>query len=314
LLACTPAGLHMAMDSWLSPTRRCASVPRWLLWVLRWQVAVVYIFAGIAKLNADWLLHAQPLRIWLAAVMSAWPWLSRMQTELAYAASWLGAAFDLAVVPALLWKRTRWLALAAVVGFHAATGGLLPIGMFPWIMLASVTLLLPPDWPRPLIPLRPSGYTARPHATLRSALAIHCGAQLLVPLCQHALAHDSAWTYEGFDFAWKVMLAEKSGSVRFTLRDRSTRDSWEVSPNRYLTPVQERAIGQDPRLILAFARYLARDVRERSGRDVAVFADAFASLNGRPLQRLIDPAVDLTCESLPDHVIVKLRDYALAPQ
>jgi hypothetical protein len=234
-----------------------------------------------------------------------------MQTELAYAASWLGAAFDLAVVPALLWSRTRWLALAAVVGFHAATGGLLPIGMFPWIMLASVTLLLPPDWPRRLLPARPSawGDTARPHSGLRIALAAHCGVQLLIPLGQHTLAQDSAWTYEGFDFAWKVMLAEKSGSVRFMLRDRSTHDRWEVAPSRYLTPVQERALGQDPRLIIAFARYLAREVRERGGRDVAVFADAFASLNGRPLQRLIDPEVDLTRERLPEAVIVKLREW-----
>ena len=28
---------------------------------------MVYVFAGLAKLNADWLLDAQPLRIWLAA-------------------------------------------------------------------------------------------------------------------------------------------------------------------------------------------------------------------------------------------------------
>ena len=26
---------------------------------------VVYVFGGIAKLNPDWLFHAQPLRIWL---------------------------------------------------------------------------------------------------------------------------------------------------------------------------------------------------------------------------------------------------------
>ena len=34
------------------------------LWLLRAQVGVVYLFAGIAKLNPDWLFHAQPLRIW----------------------------------------------------------------------------------------------------------------------------------------------------------------------------------------------------------------------------------------------------------
>ena len=40
-------------------------VPVWVVWALRAQVGVVYLFAGIAKLNPDWLLQAQPLRIWL---------------------------------------------------------------------------------------------------------------------------------------------------------------------------------------------------------------------------------------------------------
>ena len=312
LLACTPAGLQLSVDAWLCPARRCTRVPRWLLWVLRFQVAVVYIFAGVAKLNDDWLLHAQPLRIWLAAPTSALPWIAGVGTELAYAASWLGAAFDLALVPALLWKRTRCFALAGALAFHLLTAALLPIGMFPWIMLASVTLLLPPDWPRmlPGVPPCPSGQLGRPPTAVRVALTVHCAVQLLVPLCQHTFARDSAWTYEGFDFAWKVMLAEKSGSVRFRVRDRTSAEDWEISPSNYLSPVQEHALGQDPRLIIAFARHLARELREQTGRDVAVFAEAFATLNGRPLQRLIDPTIDLTQATLPDHVIVKLHDHA----
>ena len=34
---------------------RCdGAVPRWTVWALRSQVAVVYAFAGLAKLNPDW--------------------------------------------------------------------------------------------------------------------------------------------------------------------------------------------------------------------------------------------------------------------
>src|SRR6478735_7068330 len=44
-----------------------AMVPVITVWALRFQLAVVYVFAGIAKLNGDWLLHGQPMRIWLAA-------------------------------------------------------------------------------------------------------------------------------------------------------------------------------------------------------------------------------------------------------
>jgi vitamin K-dependent gamma-carboxylase len=49
-------------------------------------------------------------------------------------------------------------------------------------------------------------------------------------------------------------------------------------------------------MIPAFAHELARRER-RAGRDVAVYADVFAVLNGRPPRRLIDPNVDLARES-----------------
>ena len=50
------------------------------LWLLRAQVGVVYLFAGIAKLNPDWLFHAQPLRIWLYNNSDV-PFLGELLTE-----------------------------------------------------------------------------------------------------------------------------------------------------------------------------------------------------------------------------------------
>ncbi len=35
--------------------------PGWVVWALRFQVGMVYFFAGVAKLNGDWLLRAEPL-------------------------------------------------------------------------------------------------------------------------------------------------------------------------------------------------------------------------------------------------------------
>ena len=46
---------------------RDGTVPAITVWALRGQIAVVYVFAGIAKLNPDWLFEAQPMRLWLAA-------------------------------------------------------------------------------------------------------------------------------------------------------------------------------------------------------------------------------------------------------
>ncbi|HWO09055.1 MAG TPA: HTTM domain-containing protein, partial [Polyangiaceae bacterium] len=68
LLATMPCGACFSVDAAL---RRRRGVPApvaraWCYALLRAQLASVYFFAGLAKLNPDWLYSAQPLRTWLA--------------------------------------------------------------------------------------------------------------------------------------------------------------------------------------------------------------------------------------------------------
>jgi vitamin K-dependent gamma-carboxylase len=51
-------------------------------------------------------------------------------------------------------------------------------------------------------------------------------------------------------------------------------------------------MAQDRDLVPDLARHVAADFRGHV-REVAVYADAFVSLNGRPAQRIIDPRVGL---------------------
>jgi hypothetical protein len=115
-----------------------AVVARGWLWLFRLQVGVVYVFAGLAKAEGDWLLHAQPLGIWLGAVTDL-PLLGALFTRpwAPFLFSWCGFLFDTSIVPLLLWDRTRRFAFPVVVVFHALTSLLFPIGMFPLIMVLS---------------------------------------------------------------------------------------------------------------------------------------------------------------------------------
>jgi len=320
LLACVPADGSLSLTARLRPPRQVSSVPRYVLYTLRLQVGVVYVFAGLAKLNEDWLWHAQPLRIWLAARAHVLPgvglWL--LQPWAAYAASWLGAMFDLTVVPLLLLTVTRGYAFAAAGVFHVLTGWLLPIGMFPWIMLSCATLFFSPDWPRRLLGVRGDGAGAsdasaagrgiayRPPPALAAGFALHCFVQVLLPLHHHLCVQSSAWTNEGWDFAWKVMVAEKAGSVRLLVHDRTSGERWDVDPAHELHPYQLRALGQDPRLIVQYARHVAMQARARTGHEIAVYADAIATLNGRPAQRLIAEDVDLARDPLSSPAVLPL--------
>jgi vitamin K-dependent gamma-carboxylase len=282
LLACMPA--------------TSARVPRWTVLALRAQLGIVYFYAGLAKLDADWLFQAQPLRLWLEA-RSDLPvvggWLALPAT--AYAFAWAGALFDLSAPFLLSARRTRNAFFAVVVVFHLLTALLFPsIGMFPWLMIVCATLFLATDWPRRFgfrEPARtePRRVLSRP---LFAVLAVFFVAQLALPLRFLAYPGNPGWTDEGFRFAWRVMIVDKVGSVDFRVHERGTERSWSVSPRDYLTPLQLQALGQSPDMILELARHVAADFHAR-GVDVEVYADAFTALNGRRSQRLIDPSVNL---------------------
>ena len=66
-------------------------------------------------------------------------------------------------------------------------------------------------------------------------------------------------------------------------------------------------MGQDPDLICAFARRLAADLKAQGQPQIKIQAEAFATLNRRPSQRLIDPNVNLAA-GLPDGWILLLLD------
>ncbi|NVB38157.1 HTTM domain-containing protein [Pseudenhygromyxa sp. WMMC2535] len=276
-------------------------LPAWALWLIRTQVGLVYVYAGIAKLGADWLLGAQPLTIWLARhsdMAIVGPWLDEPFT--AYAASWAGAIFDLLVVPALLWRPTRAWAYLGVVGFHLVTGFLFPIGMFPWFMIGCATIFFAPAWPRRW--LAPGTLLERPAPTARPRLdralgvvaALSLGAQLLMPWRYLLYPGSVLWHEQGMRYSYRVMLVEKGGAIEFRVHDRSAERSWYVDPRTELTPLQVKSMSTQPDLIAAYARALAaRLEHQRPGARIEVYADAFVAVNGRPSARLIDPTVDL---------------------
>ena len=94
---------------------------------LSFNLPLVYVFAGIAKLNADWLFEAMPLAIWLPA-QDQLPFVGSLfqYKATAYAFSWAGAIYDLTIPFFLLFGRTRWMAYAAVVVFHLLTWSFVP--------------------------------------------------------------------------------------------------------------------------------------------------------------------------------------------
>ncbi len=296
LMIFVPAHRAGSFDAWLRPSVRAATVPVWTVWLLRFQLCVVYFFGGIAKLNADWL-HGEPMRMWLAASADA-PVVGQYFTHPAapYFFSYAGLAFDLLIAPMLWWRRTRYVAFAGAVIFNLTNAYLFTIGIFPWLALgASVVLFLP------RLPFFPAAPEAEPgRAPLRTGqrvtLALLCGYvafQVLVPLRQWLYPGNVQWTEEGHRFSWRMKLRNKEGSMAVLVTDPATHFTRPVELNQYAANWQLNEAVARPDMLLQLAHMIAEDERLAGRPNAEVRIDATAQLNGRPEQPLIDPKVDL---------------------
>lgn len=297
LLVLLPVHHRWSLDARQGRVLSARYVPAGVVWALRAQLAVVYLFAGVAKLNGDWLLRAQPMRLWLADrthLPIVGPFLD--EPMLAYAASWAGAFFDLTIVGWLLWRRSRPWAYGAVVGFHLITGALFQIGVFPWVMIVGTLVFFAPDWPAGL---RSSSSRSMVSSTARvgrpvvAVLIVLAVVQLVLPLRHYAYPGNVRWTEEGYYGAWRVMVTEKAGYAQYQVTDPATGNTWQVHPRLVLTDWQAEQADVRPDLIHATAHLLAQYYRDEGKSDVEVRADVWVSMNGRPPRRMVDPAVDL---------------------
>ncbi len=304
LLLLLPVHHHWSLDAAAGRVSSHRYVAAGVVWALRAQLAVVYCFAGVAKLNPDWLLRAQPMRLWLAD-RTHLPLIGPLLDEpvVAYLASWAGAAFDCSIVAWLLWRKTRPYAYMVLVLFHLATAALFQIGIFPWVMICCSLIFFQPSWPRRLAGARQvvSRSTSRRWEVTRPAtsrlavalLAVLALVQLVLPLRHYAIAGNVRWTEEGYYFAWRVMLTEKAGHVDYQVTDPATGYSWTVDPQLVLTDWQVTHAATRPDLIQTTA-YLISDYYRRHGIPaVQVRADAWTSINGYPARPLVDPTIDL---------------------
>lgn len=308
-----PAADHFSLDV---RGKSNPPTPAWVVNALKIFVGVVYFYAGLAKLNSDWLLHAQPLSIWLPAKYDV-PLLGDLlqRTWVHYAFAWSGALYDLTIPFLLLWRPTRWLAFGLVVVFHVLTRVLFPIGMFPYVMIVSATIFLDESVHQKIISWIKSlgenlGLGGGPQVQSTPKRAKASGStfskvgpwvvgavlifHLLFPWRYLAYPGELFWTESGYRFSWRVMLMEKAGYANFLIEDPETGRRFSVDNRQYLNGFQEKQMSTQPDFILEFAHFLSRTHQREGQPPPAVYVESYVALNGRGSRPYVRPDLDLT--------------------
>ncbi|RZJ69039.1 HTTM domain-containing protein [Flavobacterium sp.] len=297
LLLFVPANTYACADVKRSGKR--FSMPDWVRWLFISQMAIVYFYAAIAKLYPDWMngtfsgiaLGNYGKHYGIALLQQHWFHLC---------VAWFGLLFDFFIVPMLLWKRTRILAVIALFVFHTFNSVTLDIGIFPFFALSFVLFFFDPnDIRRVFFPKKPvldartiESETVGNTTILKYVIAPYLLLQLLLPLRHWLIKGDVLWTEEGHKLSWRMMLRERKGTAKFTVIDRKSGDTLEFDQDKELTKPQRKALATHPDMIWQMAQRIHSQFGEQ-GKDVAVYVKAEVSINRKPKKLLVDPNVDM---------------------
>ena len=315
LLIFIPANARFSVDNYISK-KEFKKVSKWNIDALKLLITIVYLYAGIAKINSDWLLEAMPLKIWLLSKYDL-PIIGETLLQMEwvhYAMSWGGMIYDLSIPFLLMIAKTRLLAFILVIFFHVFTLVLFPIGMFPHIMIFSSMIFFSSRFHKKIINfiekvLSSIGLSFKSKKTkilaktknkkeklTVSIVMFFFLAQAIIPFRYQLYPGELFWHEQGYRFSWRVMLIEKVGYTNFKVVDPLKGTSFMVNSSDYLTPFQEKQMSFQPDFILEFSHFIGRKFSTEENR-VKVYADSFVALNGRPSQRFIDPDVNLYDET-----------------
>ncbi len=320
LLAVSQAGHCFSLDNYLRKNPNLP-VPRWNHFLLRFQLFVVYLYGAIWKLNPDWL-RGEPQRFWFTN-RAAEPFIGGIVSQewFVWLVTYGGILTDFTLPFLLIFPRTFWYGVAIATFFHTTNSLLFDIGVFPWLMLGTIVLFPPPDWPYkaasrlsvwlkgpvilPEVSVQEGGQALKTNWKQLAALVfvhVYMIFHVVFPLRHFLYPGNVDWNEEGYYFAWRMMLHHKEAQLVIYKEDPASGDISVVDTHDLLTRRQRMIMKQRPELIHQFCVWLADREEKRTGKRPRITVRSTAALNKHQWQDLIDPKVDLGSEKFSlDH-------------
>ena len=275
LMIFLPANRFFSFDNIIGICNERTMVKAWQINTIKLQVGIVYLFAGVAKLNYHWLIEAQPLTNWLKH-QSDFPIIGNLflHDTTAYLFSWAGAIFDLVIFFVLANKKWRVYGYVIVVVFHILTSFMFPIGVFPLVMIVATLIFFSDQFHQNVLSFLGKKNTSifiknkeynhenKVDKLIKAVLISFFILQLLIPFRYLLYPGKLFWTEQGYRFSWRVMLIEKAGYAQFYIHEPKMNRKMLIETRNYLTPQQEKMMSTQPDMILQFAHYLSSEFKD----------------------------------------------------
>jgi vitamin K-dependent gamma-carboxylase len=273
-----------------------------LLWIL-------YSFASANKIHADWLA-GKPISIWFGG-KADYPYVGSIlqnktfQTLVVYG----GIFFDGLVIPALLFRQTRFIALLISFGFHLFNSYVFQIGVFPYLSLAFSVLFFPTSQLRSFfemdkwdtankdrkdteIQLNKPRFSKGMTVLWVSFMLI----MIALPLRRHLFPGPVNWTEEGHRLSWRMMLRSKSGDFSLVIKHKDSAEVISIDPESELNRYTASDVATHPDMMWQYIQHVKKSAYAKGFRegDFEIYVRTRVSLNGRSQMPLIDPDFDMS--------------------
>lgn len=302
LMCFMPAHHAYSVDVQRKAVHEKSTCSGWIPFLLMAQTAVIYFYAAISKLNADWL-SGKFIALQFASLQT------RRFTGFFYGNAYFqnlivdgGFLFDLLIVPLLLWKKTRYYAFILYCLFHLFNSYSFRIGIFPYLSIALGLFFLEPVKIRQLFfktkpAMDQTGLPALPASKQRQFLLYGLGIYLLIQVTlpmRSAFYPDYVfWSEEGYRMSWKMMLRTKTGNIHFKVVDPQSGKTWIEDPAKKFTASHAGWIAICPDIGWQYAQRLKKEYADSGYPGVAVYAIDSVRLNNDAPQLLMDTTVNL---------------------
>ena len=298
IMALLPAHKHTSIDVKQNPKLKDISMPNWCKWIFVFQLLIVYTYASVAKIYPDWLDLTTP-KLLLAGKIN-YPIIGEfLQNDfMPYLVAYGGIFYDGLIIPLLLFKRTRKIALIGSIFFHLFNSIVFQVGIFPYLALAFSLFFFEAEKVNRIFLKRKPLYIGKEVITksykpiLVGLGLVYFMIQITLPIRHHFIDDNVLWTEEGHRLSWRMMLRSKSGSTIYKIENHTTGKTLNVKLEDYLSKKQQRLAQTKPDVMWQFSQRL-KNIYKAKGEDISVYITSYLSVNGKPYNEYIDSKVDI---------------------